>query len=310
MPRTSRMIIPEEKTVYHVISRTALDGLPFGDLEKEKFVKILKKFSQIYFADVLGFCVMSNHFHLLVRMHPGDKYSDDEIRERYIKFHGDDKNFSVEKAGIHGFREKWGNLSEFVKELKQTFSRFYNKRHNRRGTLWGERFKSVIVENGETLVNCLAYIDLNPVRAGIVSRPEDYRWSSIGYHAQTGKKDSFLSFDFGLIEFGVLGKKERFRKYRRYLYEAGAIERSDGKSEQFIDKNILEKERSKNFEISRSDRFRNKTRYFTDSGIIGSKEFVSENYHRFKHMFQSKNEKKPKPVKGIDGLYSMKRLVI
>jgi len=49
-------------------------------------------------------------------------------------------------------------------------------------------------------------------------------------------------------------------------------------------------------------------RYFTDSGIIGSKEFVAENYQRFKHLFYSKHEKKPKPVKGLDGVYSLKRL--
>jgi hypothetical protein len=77
---------------------------------------------------------------------------------------------------------------------------YYNQRHNRRGTLWGERFKSVIVENGESLINCLAYIDLNPLRAGIVSRPEDYRWNSLGYHVQTGNNDNFLSLDF--LDFG------------------------------------------------------------------------------------------------------------
>ena len=182
--------------------------------------------------------------------------------------------------------------------------------HNRRGTLWGERFKSVIVQNGETLVHCLAYIDLNSVRAGIVKRPEDYRWSSIGYHAQTDNKDEFLSLNFGLVEFGNMDNKERFRQYRRYLYEAGAIPKSDGMSKRVIDKQILEKERANNFEISTAHRFINKSRYFTDSGIIGSKEFVSENYQRFKHIFHSKHEKKPKPVKGINGLYSLKRLSV
>ena len=54
------------------------------------------------------------------------------------------------------------------------------------------------------MINCLAYIDLNPLRAGLVERPEDYRWNSLGYHLQTGNKDNFLSLDFGLIEFGVL----------------------------------------------------------------------------------------------------------
>jgi hypothetical protein len=51
-----------------------------------------------------------------------------------------------------------------------------------------------------------------------------------------------------------------------------------------------------------------RTRYFTDSGIIGSKEFVFTNYQRFKHLFYSKHEKKPKPIKGLEGVYSLKRL--
>jgi len=62
------------------------------------------------------------------------------------------------------------------------------------------------------------------------------------------------------------------------------------------------------FEISRTNRFLYRTRYFTDSGIIGSREFVSVTYQQFKHLFQSKHEKKPKLVKGLDGVYSLKRL--
>jgi hypothetical protein len=71
---------------------------------------------------------------------------------------------------------------------------------------------------------------------------------------------------------------------------------------------VVEKERSREFELSKSDRFRYRTRYFTDSGIIGSKEFVSTVYERFKNLFSSKHEKKPKSIKGLDGIYSLKRL--
>ena len=99
---------------------------------------------------------------------------------------------------IPSLRAKLSSLSEFVREIKVGFARYYNKNHHRRGYFWGERFKSVIVENGETLINCLAYIDLNPVRAGLVERPEDYRWNSLGYHVQTNNEDNFLSLDFGL----------------------------------------------------------------------------------------------------------------
>ena len=101
---------------------------------------------------------------------------------------------------------------------------------------------------------------------------------------------------------------ERFRSYRRYVYEVEDIKRADGSSSVTVDEKILEKERKIDFEISKLRRFRYRTRYFSDSGIIGTKEFVSTNYQRFKHVFQSKHEKKPKPVKGLDGVYSLKRL--
>ena len=75
-----------------------------------------------------------------------------------------------------------------------------------------------------------------------------------------------------------------------------------------IDKNVLEKERKNDFELKRVQRFRYRTRYFTDSGIIGTKEFVSGNYRRFKDLFMSKRDKIPKPIAGLDGIYSLKRL--
>ena len=71
---------------------------------------------------------------------------------------------------------------------------------------------------------------------------------------------------------------------------------------------IGERERNREFEPSRTDRFRYRTRYFTDSGIIGSRGFVSTNFERFKHFFYSRHEKRPKPIKGLDGMYSLKRL--
>jgi len=125
---------------------------------------------------------------------------------------------------------------------------------------------------------------------------------------QGEKKDQFLSTDFGLEEFNVKGQKERIRRYRWYVYEAGAISRPDKMQAKIIDDKVVLKRRNKDFEISRVSRFRYRTRYFTGSGIIGSKEFVAENYRRFKHLFYSKHEKKPKPIKGLEGMYSLKRL--
>jgi hypothetical protein len=234
--------------------------------------------------------------------------TDEEIKKRYLMVYGEDASFP--DGRIEHFRTKWTSLSEYIREIKQTFSREFNRNRNRRGTLWGERFKSVIVENGDTLVNCLAYIDLNAVRAGIVKRPENYRWCSLGYHAQTGNADGFLSTDFGLAGFGDMSETERFRRYRRYVYEAGALKKKDGKSRQVIDNAIIEKERKKNHEFTSADRLRHRTRYFTDSGIIGSKAFVARNFQRFRHLFEGCLEKRPRPVTGLDGVFSLKRLSV
>ena len=170
---------------------------------------------------------MGNHFHLLVKMENSEDYADDEVKRRLaILFRKDERVIS--DGQLPWFRDKLSNLSEYVKEIKQRFTRYYNKAHNKKGYFWGDRFKSVILESGDTLINCLAYIDLNPIRANIVAKPEDYRWSSIGYHAQTGNKESFLSTDLGLRAYNDLDEKERFADYREYLYEKGGLETNKG----------------------------------------------------------------------------------
>ncbi len=108
------------------------------------------------------------------------------------------------------------------------------------------------------------------------------------------------------------------------MYEAGAVNRPEkGKPPEeyaplsqvnstgqarVIDNDIVEHERGNDFELNRVRRFRYRTRYFTDSGIIGTKEFDSSNYQRFKDLFMSKREKIPKPVAGLGRIYSLKRL--
>jgi REP element-mobilizing transposase RayT len=303
MARTSRFIIPDEQAVYHVMSRTALDGFPLGDVERDYLANMIKKLSRLYFVEIMGFCIMGNHFHLLVKMFPDSSFSDEEIKKRFEDFYGEEKKFSKDHLPL--FRQKWSSLSEFMKEIKQRFSRYYNKKNGRKGFFWGDRFKSVVVENGETLVNCLAYIDLNPVRAGIVERPEDYRWNSLGYHVQTGNLDGFLSLDFGLIQFGNMDDAARLREYRRFVYETGAIDTDRGAP---IKQSVLESEKKKGFKITRADRFRHRSRYFSDSCFIGSKEFVQQTYHRYKKHFPSKKDRKPNPITGMEGLFSFRRL--
>lgn len=296
MPRIARLKVKGETAVYHIMSRTALDGFVLGDVEKEFLLNLIKRLSKVYFTDVLGFCIMGNHFHLLVRIQNGDDFDDKEIKKRYKIYHGEKSRIEVnDEETIRLLREKWSDLSEYVKEIKQSFSRFYNKRYGRKGFFWSDRFKSVIVDDGETLINCLAYIDLNPVRAGIVKKPEVYRWSSLGYHVQVKNAARFLSLDFGLEEFGFKDKKERLSHYRRFVYEKGGL-------------TLKGEEKVRGIDLTTTDRFRYRTRYFTDSGIIGTKVFVERIYMQFKDHFSSKHEKKPRDIKGLDGIFSLKRL--
>ena len=76
-----------------------------------------------------------------------------------------------------------------------------------------------------------------------------------------------------------------------------------------LDKKLLEKERKKGYKISPAERFRYRSRYFTDSGIIGTKEFVSEVFDQIKYLLDSKDERKFTPVGGVQGVYSMKKLL-
>ncbi|WP_459926021.1 transposase, partial [Desulfatiferula olefinivorans] len=107
MPRTTRMLSSDQKCVYHVISRTALDGFPFGPVEKDRFVSILKWFARIYFAEILGYAVMDNHVHILVRMLPERNFSDADIEARFKVKYGHDAVFPVGR--LAHFRKKWAS---------------------------------------------------------------------------------------------------------------------------------------------------------------------------------------------------------
>ncbi|WP_027186448.1 transposase [Desulfovibrio inopinatus] len=300
MPRTARFTLEDRPAVYHVMSHTALDGFPFGDVEKEFFLTCLTRFSSFYFAEVLGFCIMGNHFHLLVRMFPSSTMHDDDVAARLRRRYGDD--VAITPATLKHYRQKWSSLSEFMRELKQTFSRYYNKKHQRRGYLWAERFKSVLVEDGRTLINCLAYIDLNPIRAALVARPEEYRWSSIGYHFQTGNRGNLLSCDFGMAEWDEDDLTARLRNYRQFLYEAGTLDSAKGKT---LDNAIVEEARSHDFVYTRTERFLSRTRWFTDSSIIGSKAFVAACIRKLP--LPAQRQRNPQKIDGLD-MYSLKRL--
>ena len=119
-------------------------------------------------------------------------------------------------AEIHArFTYRMHNLSEFMKTLLQRFTRWFNRTHKRSGTLWEERFKSVIVESGIAARTMAAYIDLNPVRAGMVADPAEYRWSSYGEAVGGGPKGNGKKAREGLVR-ACMSHRERVSRRRQW----------------------------------------------------------------------------------------------
>jgi hypothetical protein len=153
---------------------------------------------------LVTYCIMGNHFHALVEVPRKDIWLErfsgpqgelrlfDHLRTLYSKTFvallrqelDDLRKRGLEVvalAKIEAIKRRFCDLSLFVKEVKERFSRWFNKRRGRKGTLWMDRFKSVMVEGrGEPLHTMAAYIDLNPLRAGLVEDPKDYRWCGYG----------------------------------------------------------------------------------------------------------------------------------
>ena len=180
--------------VYHCVSRVVGREHLIDDVGKELLVQLLWKIAGFCGVEIITYCMMDNHFHILVRVPEKGEISDVELVERVAGLYGARGVLTVlarqalkERGKIdadvrEGLVARMGDVSEFMKEFKQRFSRWYNRRHDRDGAFWSERFRSVLVEDQPNAVEAVAaYIDLNPVRAGLVADPKDYRFC--GYAA-------------------------------------------------------------------------------------------------------------------------------
>ena len=152
------------------------------------FLRMLRKQASFCGMEVVSYTVMSNHFHLLLRVPYEEQISDRELLRRYRKLYGAYVPFSAKSpqelsrlfraGGKEAAQERrklmarMGDLSVFMRELKQRFSIWYNRSHGNHGTIWSDRYKSLLVEDDyEALSVVSAYIDLNAVRAEIVDDP-------------------------------------------------------------------------------------------------------------------------------------------
>lgn len=162
-----------------------------------------------------------------------------------------------------------GDISGYMKLLKQRFTVLFNAVHKRHGTLWSERFKSVLVEDGIALRTMAAYIDLNPVRAGLVNDPKDYRYC--GYaEAIAGNRVA----QRGCTEVMQCSEWEvATADYRRLLFGAACRPRETGESLSVETLAQVIREKGK---LPVHIMLCCRLRYLTDGAVIGSPKFVRE----------------------------------
>ena len=296
---------------YHVVSRIVDRTFRLDDGEKEIFRRVMRKAEAFSGVRVLTYAILSNHFHLLVEVPERGEVGEAELLRRMTALYGEEyvanklKQWrewreggvaSLAEAERERLRARMGDVSAFVKTLKQRYSMSYNARHKRTGTLWEERFKSVLVENGENAKAAVAaYIDLNPVRAKIVADPKDYRWSGYGEACGGGR-----AAREGLIAVHDSRHYERkgawrhvSARYRTLLYMAGE-ERREAYTGRVVRSGIKTREVDKvvgsDGKMTLQEALRCRVRYFTDGMAIGGKDFVERFFDDNRPLFGPKRK--------------------
>jgi putative transposase len=298
--RKPRFKIPssEASSVYHCISRiVAGEFLLAPDPVKERFRRMMRRQAAFCGVQIITYSLMSNHVHILVHVPQQTRIEDRDLLDRVRTFYG---SRAPETLGIAQSLSQGGSIrdqerirllkrmndvSVFMKELKQRFSVWYNKAHDRFGTLWAERFRSLLVENRAEVVRTVAaYIDLNPVRAGMVHDPVNYRFCGYG-EAAAGNEPAIN----GIESFEGKGNgnwRQVVGKYRETLFSKGWSGETNGAGEL---ERIREIWKSKG-KLNRCEAIRLRIRYFNDGAALGSQLFVEEVFQRYRTRFGAKRK--------------------
>jgi REP element-mobilizing transposase RayT len=307
--RMARIKINGRDAVYHCISRIVGGQALLGDLEKEKLRLMLWQQADFSGLEVITYCLMSNHVHLLLRVPGTIVATDAELVDRAAQFYGEESLYvrTLQQAlGASAslpadlrtdLLARMGDVSVFMKEFKQRFSKWYNKQHDRFGTLWAERFKSLLVEDQPGSVQAVAvYVDLNPVRAGLVTDPKDYRWSGYG-EAVAGRERArrgIASFHQE-TDWASVGAA-----YRQVLMATAG--RAGSSSKVALDGETIRRELAKGGELALGEVLRLRVRYFSDGVVLGSRNYVNEVFAEFRDRFGAQRKTGARPLRGLAAL--------
>lgn len=285
--RQARIKVATEtgEAVYHCLSRTVNGERLFDDPAKEILRRQFWQVADYCGVEILTYAILANHFHVLVRVPQKRALSDGELLRRYQVLYPKPTRYQTARLevirrelpgngpGAQAWRRRqlalMGDLSAFMKLVKQRYSIWYNRSHRRFGTLWSERFKSVLVEPQARVLRAVAaYIDLNAVRAGLVGDPKDYRFC--GYaeavagvaRARAGLASWHSGPDWPTVQ----------ADYRTALFGLATGPREHGAA---IAPKALAQVLAQGGRLPLATVLRCRVRYFNDGAVLGSRAFVA-----------------------------------
>jgi hypothetical protein len=299
------------------MSRTVGGDFLLGPIEKEELYKRMWHIADFMCIEILDYVIMSNHYHQLVQTPAFVELTDAELLRKVIRYYGVGSKEAVilETALMKGgevanslreyYFNRMGDISQYQKILKQTFSRWYNNLRDRRGTLWMERFKSLVVEDNVTVLQSVsAYIDLNPVRASLVEDPKDFHYCA--YAAALAGDHSCRQ---GLMRImGIDDWETAANQYRVLLMQRGS-KHVAGKSGK-VSRELYLKTLKAGGKLPLTELILLKIRYFTEGGVLGTEVFVDNFFTQNRSQFGKRRTTGAQPFKGLasGSLYVLRNL--
>ncbi|NCD31888.1 MAG: hypothetical protein EOL87_00570 [Spartobacteria bacterium] len=307
-PMRRRRIKRNPLAYYHCMTRIVGRQMLLGDVEKKHMHGLIRKVEAFTGVRVLTYALMTNHIHLLLEEPDRNTgvsdailmermralYTADEMREIESRWADwlQQGNKNAVDCDKQSYSSRMHDISEFMKTLKHRFSFWYNRKHGRKGTLWAERFKSVLVEDGDALRTVAAYIEMNPVRAGLSKEPSSYPFCGFG-EAVNGSREARIGITALMVKkdaaFGWDTSHDWPKLASRYFDDIlmyGKIDIESGPS---------------------IKRLLSRCRYFTDGQVLGSKSFVEEFFSENREYFGEHRTEGGRKMKGDwDGLYAIR----
>ena len=251
-----------------------MDEYPLDDVDKEFAFQLFQQLTNYYLIEPISMTWLGNHYHTV--LHVGTELpSKEAIAERHNEYYGNTRpRVGANDTGrCQELAEEMLVISSMIGVIQQKFSVFYNRSHLRRGRLWADRFKSVILDGEHALWSCVKYVELNPVRAGLSKDPADYRFCTWGQYCGKGNHPFGNNFVKHMKRsLGEIGSKltddDLMQTFKSELARTLAVE--SGITGDELEDVIKEAKRPDRMSV----RFLRRTRHWTDGAILGSQSFV------------------------------------